>query len=491
MVTPDVVVPRCDCSWSFPLRSARVGIECFYKTVLRATYDFSCVRLPVAVAVIVSIALVYCYLRFQLWQYTGSILKTLPSARILEGFKLATIWGLRTSFGAVQGKKLEEDDTSKDENRNVVLDRVDLLETLLPDDMHEKFQVITPMFEEEWKGDAHGMLSAAISSRDATQLSTAIDQAQSMLAGDSYTEENASMTQLSKRELERGIELAKRELVLAKVNSKFGAVVAVCPSKKTRFSPLLSSIKRSDESSGEIEFKNEGGVCSSVAHPTCASFWGCCQALRCCCCHKTADESMTLIPSIDSLESGVEITSKAHQESSGGGTFETSLGSAPGEINVDDQWGIFLMHRDGKWPNGLPDTSFAPNPLSFTNELEVELSLAFDPQGRASKDLLPPPSGDDETVRMSEAEWTLFIKKLSASPKYSFPLNPLKELVYDLNHFDEMRKVAREKDYDYKTLTRQDRFILNTSKKEIQAQIDEVLELGGDASGCFPPRVGM
>lgn len=74
---------------------------------------------------------------------------------------------------------------------------------------------------------------------------------------------------------------------------------------------------------------------------------------------------------------------------------------------------------------------------------------------------------------------------LSASITYAFPLNPLKELVHNLNHFDEFYKAAVDADASHQRLTPRDRYFLNTTKAEIQAQIDEVLKLSVESVGCF------
>lgn len=142
---------------------------------------------------------------------------------------------------------------------------------------------------------------------------------------------------------------------------------------------------------------------------------------------------------------------------------------------------LFLIHSFLQWPDGLPDTALEHNPLSFTNELEVELSLScggFENLEYAEEEAGP-------TLELSTEEWAEISPMLSASIIFAFPLNPLKELVHNLNHFDEMYKAALDADASHQRLTPRDRYFLNTSKAEIQAQIDQVLKLGGKSVGCF------
>ena len=89
------------------------------------------------------------------------------------------------------------------------------------------------------------------------------------------------------------------------------------------------------------------------------------------------------------------------------------------------------------------------------------------------------------TFELSNEEWADISPMLSASITYAFPLNPLKELVHNLNHFDEFYKAAVDADASHQRLTPRDRYFLNTTKAEIQAQIDEVLKLSVESVGCF------
>ena len=94
-------------------------------------------------------------------------------------------------------------------------------------------------------------------------------------------------------------------------------------------------------------------------------------------------------------------------------------------------------------------------------------------------------------LELPDAVWRELVSVLTAGQTYSFPLNPLKEVVHKLNHFDELRAGALEKERTHAVLTREDRYFLNASKGEIQDQLDQVLELGEDGEGgfmgrCFP-----
>jgi hypothetical protein len=91
----------------------------------------------------------------------------------------------------------------------------------------------------------------------------------------------------------------------------------------------------------------------------------------------------------------------------------------------------------------------------------------------------------ESALELSQEEWSEMIPMLTAKAIFAFPLNPLKELVHNLNHFDEMNKKAKEAEASYQKLTPSDRYFLNANKSEIQAQIDSVLKLSGESNGCF------
>jgi hypothetical protein len=91
----------------------------------------------------------------------------------------------------------------------------------------------------------------------------------------------------------------------------------------------------------------------------------------------------------------------------------------------------------------------------------------------------------ESSLELSQEEWAEIVPMLTANTIFAFPLNPMKELVHNLNHFDEMRKAAKDAEASYQRLTPRDRYFLNTSKSEIQAQIDQVLKLSGESGGCF------
>ena len=379
--TPDVMVPKCDCSWSSPLRSIKVGLECCTKTSFRCFYEFTCIRLPMACAVIVVIVMLSTFIRFQLWEFAGSLLKTLPSARILEAFKLATTWGLRTQFGAVQGKLDKSAKSEMDEPREVILSRAPLLEGLVsPDQQHGKspsLSMSTSFEHGEDRGRLHKMLDAAIASRNYEAVDDVIRKTETEIASEiahqrQMGESRPTVSPYFTHILEQA-ELAKRVITVANVSKQFGAIVPVWPplaqatsvdANKTEKdamhmeSELASNGQREqeiigDERCGLAKFCSKRVFCccskalSTLQPDAAATNHGhcglaqhfCCERV-CCCFKKQTGEHESLMTSSGS---SVEMTGNRN----GGGTFE-QISAVKDNEAPRGEWGFFLMHRDGK-----------------------------------------------------------------------------------------------------------------------------------------------
>jgi len=381
-VSPDVIIPEYDCSCAPPLRSIRTSMERCTKTSFRCMYEYACVRLPLAVAAIVMIMMLFTFIRYQLWEYAGSLLKTIPSARTLEAFKLATMWGFRTQFGAVHGKLDESSDSVAKEVSAGILSRSSLLEKLLPASQPREspypLEALISMHDKD-HGCLQRALDDAVLAKNVDAVEDVIRAAEKIVSSEIAHQQAKGETHLTVSHYLKHIlqeaEEAKRAITVDDVKKQFGAIVPVWPpvgqvvpedsNKARKFITRMESTldgeeqetisEVSDNCCGLAHFCSERVFCClsnsqstlqpdsvSADHGPCGSHLPSCSERLCCCFKQGAGEQTNLLASGSS--SGVEMTTNRK----GNGTFERIPSSADDEESSRVKSGFFLMHRDGK-----------------------------------------------------------------------------------------------------------------------------------------------
>jgi len=96
-----------------------------------------------------------------------------------------------------------------------------------------------------------------------------------------------------------------------------------------------------------------------------------------------------------------------------------------------------------QWPSGLANVPFSNSIISSANEIEVEISLNVSAAGLTSGRLgscsFASADESSQTMHLDEEEWAVLVPRLASRAVFSFPLNPLKEIVRELRGFDEQR----------------------------------------------------
>ena len=340
-------------------------MECCTKSSFRCFYEYACIRLPLAVAAIVMTMMLFTFIRYQLWEYAGSILKTIPSARTFEAFKLATMWGVRTQFGAVHGKIDESADSVAKELWAEILIRTPLLEKLLPEsqpcESPYSFEALISMHDKD-HGCLQRALDEAIATRNVKAIEELIRATEEIVSSEIAHKQEQGESRLTvshylKHILEEA-DVARRVITVDDVKKQFGAIVPVWPpvgqdvsedaNKAQKFITHMESTLDGDEQDTTLDASD--GRCG-LAHFCSERVFCClsnsqstlqpCSERLCCCLKQDAGESRNLLASASS--SGVEMTANRK----GNGTFER-IPSSENEETSRRGSGFFLMHRDGK-----------------------------------------------------------------------------------------------------------------------------------------------
>ena len=524
----------CGWAWSSIVRC--------YMNFWQTSYKIFFVFLPQAITVVFFAFVLYTFVTYQLWDFAGSFLLTIPSARILEMFKLATMWGLMAQFGAAHGllenkrtksgtgigshhktppllfpllellrDAIKKEKLHEQEKKNDRTDYSDLFGS--PEDkihapagginyqedkgniQHEQRPHRTvDFFHNEIDACCH-LLNTAMERKDERRLRKAIEEADAILTA------RATDNGMAMRKLRSSLSKGKKELMIKELTNKYGAIACIWPPESV-FEVDTHVPKGSDD-----EVANQRTNASKTVHDE--GQLKCCHAhLSCfcpCCGYKKSNgERDQLLKDTVSKDVDIEMQSSSLNHGSSkvalesqrvsSGANEERLGAYKKLGNEDalGDWGIFLTHRDGIWPVGLPNQVNSSSMIP-SNEIEVVLRLDSDTSAgkiyyQEESTILPQEGSgtDSKNIFLSEEEWEAFKVPLLREQVFSFTLNPLKQLAHHYNFFDENQKRAQKKKENFQHLTEHDHFYLNRNKREVQKQLDEISAYSHEQACCIP-----
>jgi hypothetical protein len=592
--------PLSCCRWAFTgLTRCWMGFwQCFYRVL--------CQGLPLGITILFFTFVLYLFCAFKLWDFATSFLLTIPSARLLEMFRLATVWGLKANFGSARGNLNKETvkrgsrwgngkpDTGIGLHGDVPPPQLPLLEALreaakgfgdgadgggkllngaggagssvvaktaVGDDRSKnknknknKPHNSLDFFHSE-ADDCSDTLFAAMEQRDISQLQSAIHEAALLLADDDDDDDDdddsaaAGGGQHAKskkkksffrldapklRQLSKTLAKAKEELLVNELSEKYGAIACVWPPLPPSLTTMEDQMHSGHSGGGgggsgggnASPSKNKGGNGKAKAKSG-----GCCGQSSCFPCGSHAKQntengklladgaSAQLAYSHDgdiemqqqmdgpmvsssaarkdeghegAAASGQRVSRGSYQQLASYSTLE-SVPCAEEKGEDDGEWGLFLSHRDGRWPLGLPNEVNTSNDVA-TNEIEVAMTLALDAtatsgqrgsQGARGKRTTA--ATDESALVLGEREWAALVPALIEGQVFAFPLNPMKQLAHRQNFFDVYHKIAEDKKKRFEPLSHHDRYYLNHLKAEVEGAVDQIAARANPQHcGCLP-----